>query len=228
MGASATTDLNHALEGRDMRLQERVFTALPGVVQAFDPVAMTVDVQIAVKLMRGDVDGTPLHQEAPVLAKVPLCFPRAGGYILCFPVSPGDSVLLVFSMLDASAWEDTGYSPAEVINTVKHGLSSAVAVPGWFPFVSPLSASQATTRGSKMVLGKDNSNMQIVLDASNIKLCSDATEAVALCGTIDAVFRALAASTPTDVGALAMKAALTGRSFDPTTGTVGATKVKAK
>lgn len=229
MSAAGTSSLTKVIEGHTSKLQDRMFTALPGVVEKFDPVKMTVDVRLAVKLPSTDVDGSLLAQEAPVLPNVPLCFPRANGYILCFPVTSGDGVLVVFSMVDAAGWEDTGNAGAEPLNGIRHGLSSGVAIPGWFPFTDPLNPTQSSMRQAGMVLGQDGTDLQIQIDSSFISLGVSATSFVALA---DKVATELAA-VRTYINSHVHSVPALGTSSSPVTpmgasGSVAATKVKAK
>jgi hypothetical protein len=83
-------------------------TALPGVVAGFDPVAMTVSVQPAIKGRVTSPDGSTRSVALPLLVDVPVFFPRGGGFTLTFPVKSGDECLVVFSSRCMDAWWQSG------------------------------------------------------------------------------------------------------------------------
>ena len=65
--------LRAALDGR----QAEMWTALPGIVQSFDPAAMTVSVQPAVAGRISDEAGKAASVDLPILPDVPVVFPGA-------------------------------------------------------------------------------------------------------------------------------------------------------
>jgi hypothetical protein len=103
-----------------------VWTALPGIVQSYDPRTNTASVQPAVKRRLEDEDGDPVHEQIPVLPSVPVVWPGGGGFELRFPLAKGDSVLLVFSQWADGAWRETG-QVSEPVDVTKHGPSYAKA-----------------------------------------------------------------------------------------------------
>ena len=78
--------LRAALDGR----QAEMWTALPGIVQSFDPAAMTVSVQPAVAGRISDEAGKAASVDLPILPDVPVVFPGGGGFALTFPVAAGE------------------------------------------------------------------------------------------------------------------------------------------
>ena len=66
--------LRAALDGR----QAEMWTALPGIVQSFDPAAMTVSVQPAVAGRISDEAGKAASVDLPILPDVPVVFPGGG------------------------------------------------------------------------------------------------------------------------------------------------------
>ena len=73
-----------------------VWTALPGIIQSFDPQALTCEVQPAIKGRMTTEKGIELVN-MPLLLDCPVVFPHAGGCSLTFPIQPGDECLVVFS-----------------------------------------------------------------------------------------------------------------------------------
>ena len=123
----------------DARL-EGVFTACPGIVKSYDAATQTADVQPALQHTTRalDDDEPDLVESLPILARVPVLWPRGGGQFLHFPLSVGDSVLLVFCQQDTNAWIRDG-GEVDPGTSDRHGLSGAVAVPGLFPASDALS-----------------------------------------------------------------------------------------
>ncbi|WP_043614303.1 Gp138 family membrane-puncturing spike protein [Chromobacterium violaceum] len=108
-----------------------VWTALPGVIQSFDPVAVTVVVQPAIQGVVRQPDGSAKAVNLPLLLDVPVVFPRGGGATLTFPILPRDECLVVFSSRCIDAWWQSGgvQIPMEMR---MHDLSDGFALPGPF------------------------------------------------------------------------------------------------
>lgn len=110
-------------------LQSRMWTAIPGIVQSFDPVAMTCEVQPAIQGKRRDEDGSIQLVNLPLLLDCPVFFPHAGGCSLTFPVKAGDECLVIFSCRAIDLWWQSGgvQPPVEVR---MHDLSDGFALVG--------------------------------------------------------------------------------------------------
>ena len=117
--------LRTALDGR----QAEIWTALPGIVAGFDPGAMTVSVQPAVKGAIVGEDGKARQVPLPLLVDVPVSFPQGGGFTLTFPVKAGDECLVVFASRCIDGWWQSGgvQAPAE---RRMHDLSDGFAIVG--------------------------------------------------------------------------------------------------
>jgi hypothetical protein len=70
-----------------------VHTCMPGEIVSYDYTKQKASVKPLLK--RAYVDGT--YMPYPVINDVPVIFPRSGGASLTFPVTVGDTVMLVFS-----------------------------------------------------------------------------------------------------------------------------------
>ena len=119
-----------AMDGR----MAQVWTALPGVVQAFNPTAMTVSVQPAIKGRVTRPDGAVESVALPLLVDVPVIFPSGGGFTLTFPVAAGDDCLVVFASRCMDAWWQSG-GVQEPLEARMHDLSDGFALVG--PFSQP-------------------------------------------------------------------------------------------
>ena len=84
------------------------WTALPGIVQSFDPVAMTCVVQPAIKARRTQSSGVVVTAALPLLVDCPVFFPSGGNCTLTFPVKSGDECLVVFASRCIDSWWQSG------------------------------------------------------------------------------------------------------------------------
>lgn len=123
----------------DTRIK-RLHTALPGRIVAFDTARQVASVQPMIEQQLMDGSRQPL----PMLPDVPVQFPRGGGFVLTFPVKPGDECLLVFNERCIDGWWHSGAS-SEPLDYRQHDLSDAVAVMGIssLPQVVPAFATDA-------------------------------------------------------------------------------------
>lgn len=114
-----------ALDGK----QAEIWTALPGIVNGFDPVAMTVSVQPSVKGQIQDESGKTNSVNLPLLVDVPVVFPCGGGFTLTHPIKGGDECLVVFASRCIDGWWQgggVGGTPDERM----HDLSDGIAIVG--------------------------------------------------------------------------------------------------
>jgi len=98
---------------------------------------------VAVQPLINTVDKDGVVMEIPLLYDVPIMFPSAGGGILSFPVTEGDTVLLVFSsrsiddFVEASVDPKTDYTITPTDNR-RYNYTDAIAIPGLYPKANAL------------------------------------------------------------------------------------------
>lgn len=109
--------------------QAGIWTAIPAVVTAFNPAALTVSAQPAIKAKQTAQDGTVSDVSLPLCVDVPVVFPRGGGFSLTFPIAAGDEVLLVFASRCIDGWWQQGGTQPQLDQRM-HDLSDAFAIPG--------------------------------------------------------------------------------------------------
>ncbi len=153
------------------QVSDRLYVALPGKVEFYDPILQTVDVKPLLSKTIVDQSAGEEKTELPVLPKVPVAFPRGGDFFMVLPISPGDNVLLVFC--DRSIddyWFSDGSRPMDQVDFRSHDISDAVAIPGFYPSIKPVLDSSATS----LVLGKDKKGKQIaVTPTSTVEITSN-------------------------------------------------------
>lgn len=149
------TTLSELLRAAGESIRADIHTAMPGRVESYDHTQQRASVKPLIK--KAYRDG--VEQSLPVIDRVPVVFPRAGGASLTFPVKPGDGVLLVFAERSMEQWLGRGGEQAPG-DPRKHDLTDAIAIPGLNAF-SEGSASttnddvELTYNGFRLVVNQD-------------------------------------------------------------------------
>jgi len=100
-------------------------TAMPGIIDTFDPVTQTCTVQPAIKRIFVGGEAVAL----PVLINVPVSFPSAGGLSITLPVKQGDECLIIFSERSIDNWLQFG--ELKIPNDRRfHDLSDGIVIMG--------------------------------------------------------------------------------------------------
>jgi hypothetical protein len=135
-----------AFDGR----QAQMWTALPGIIQSFNPDAVTCVIQPAIKAQVRAPDGSTQGVALPLLLDCPVVFPRGGGCTLTFPVAAGDECLVVFASRCIDSWWTSG--GVQVQSEFRmHDLSDGFCLPGPFSQatkISGISTSKAQLRSN--------------------------------------------------------------------------------
>ncbi len=125
--------------------QSELWTALPGIIQSFDPAKQTVVVQPTIQAL---VTINELQDkewvDLPVLLDCPVFFPSGGGVTLTFPVKVGDECLVVFSSRCIDAWWQNGGVQVQA-ELRMHDLSDGFAFAGFTSNPRTLAGISTTT-----------------------------------------------------------------------------------
>ncbi|RQT08957.1 phage baseplate assembly protein V [Burkholderia contaminans] len=124
--------------------QVGMWTALPGVIESFDDVALTCVVQPAIKIPVRANDGTVTTAALPPVVDCPVQFPSGGNCTLTFPVAQGDECLVVFASRCIDAWWQSG-GVQEQAEWRMHDLSDGFALLGFRSKPRALSGVSATS-----------------------------------------------------------------------------------
>lgn len=120
-------------EQADAQLAQAIMSAMhvsiPGIIQSFDPDAVTAVVQPAIKGAEKDESGAEVSVNLPLLVDVPVVFPRGGGCTLTFPVKAGDECLVIFADRCIDFWWQSG-GVQEPVDDRMHDLSDAFCIVG--------------------------------------------------------------------------------------------------
>lgn len=121
-------------------IMQSLRVAVPAVVKSFDPTAGTVTVQIATNeriLMNasGGQFSTPINLNtqslpSPLLQDVPVQMPGAGGFVMTFPIQPGDECMVIFQDTPLDAWFQNGGVNNNQVSQRRHSLADPIAVFG--------------------------------------------------------------------------------------------------
>jgi hypothetical protein len=140
--------------------------SMPARIESYDATKQSVSVQPLIKQAYEDEEGERQVERLPVISNVPVCFPRAGGYRVTFPVAVGDTCLLVFSDASLDIWLSQG-GEVDPLDDRRNALSDAIAILGLYDFGAALTDAPTDC----MTLGADN-GPQIYIDQSGIKIGS--------------------------------------------------------
>lgn len=121
--------LAEVLASERKTLNEQLRVAMPGIIQSFDPDAVTAVVQPAIRYIERDNDGNKSTKDYPLLVDVPVVFPRGGGCTLTFPVKAGDECLVIFADRCIDFWWQSG-GIQEPVDERMHDLSDAFCIVG--------------------------------------------------------------------------------------------------
>lgn len=121
--------LAQVLASERKTLNEQLRVAMPGIIQSFDPDAVTAVVQPAIRYVERDNDGNKSTKDYPLLVDVPVVFPRGGGCTLTFPVKAGDECLVIFADRCIDFWWQSG-GIQEPVDERMHDLSDAFCIVG--------------------------------------------------------------------------------------------------
>lgn len=128
-------------------------TAIPAVVESYDPAKQTITARPALK--RKYADGSVV--ERPLIPNVPVAFPRGGGASMTFPLKKGDSVFLVFSMRSLDVWKSKG-GVVDPQDPRRFNVTDAIAIPGVYPGNNP--APRASSSNLRIEIGDAEIEMQ--------------------------------------------------------------------
>lgn len=108
-----------------------VHVALPARIEKYDAAKQQANVKPLIKYEYQDGTADSL----PVINNVPIVWPGSTKGVLSFPITAGDTVLLVFSERSLDVWKSKG-GEVEPLDRRKHDISDAIAIPGLFSFAN--------------------------------------------------------------------------------------------
>jgi hypothetical protein len=198
--------------------------AFPARVEAYDSNAQTVDVLPQIERATRAIDGSVLREDLPIVAAVPIAWPRSGAFGVIFPLAVGDHVLVVVCDRNIGEWRRTG-SAGDPKDVGVHVLDGAVAVPGLFPSSGAVGAEHVTDHLVIGALGAGGAGIHV--RSGEVRLGGDAgTNLVALANKVDLELGNISTTLASLTGG-GGSAATFGTPYVRDPGGVGATKVRA-
>jgi hypothetical protein len=193
-------------------LLEEIHKACPAKVTAYDPLTNTIVAKPVVKRPVATTDGVD-YEDLPEIPFVTVQWPRAGGYVLTCPITPGDTVLLVFTDFSLAEWRATG-EVSEPADVRRHSAGWPVAIPGVYADIAPLDPLDIVARTTGMIIGRDGQPEQIRIQPGLIQIghtpfgapIEISAAGIKLGGIL--ALDAVALATPTNAGLAAVQAAI--------------------
>lgn len=112
-------------------LAGRISTALPGRIDSYNASTQTADITPMVKRpVPSSEEGSFSFLALPQIQGVRVVHPGGQDWAMHIPLKAGDSVLLVVSQWDPSAWQATG-EVSEPPDVRTHSPAHAIAIPGY-------------------------------------------------------------------------------------------------
>lgn len=171
----------------DARLAD-VHTAIPAKVVKFDATAQTVDVQPLVKHVYTNVEGDDIVESYPQIRAVPVQYPRAGGFVLAWPLSVGDPVTILCHEWSLDTYREKG-TEDRPHDTRRHSFQGAVALP-----VGPYKASDTISETiDALYIGEDGGAVIRIASDGTVRIGATAgsVQSVALADEVEAQLQAI-------------------------------------
>ena len=157
-------NLSEVLRFTFEQMLKGVYTALPGIVESYNPSTKRARVTVALDVLR--TDGT--LQDSPTVANCPVLHPSGGGFVVHMPINAGDAVLMIFTQRGISKFKQT-FSKTAPCKEALLSVKDAVVIPGF----GGLSISPATTAGASMQT-EDGSN-HVYVEDNHVRVTSTGT-----------------------------------------------------
>lgn len=159
-----------------------VHTSLPCRVEKFDPATQTADLKPLIRRRAQNPDGTEINESIPVIPRVPVAWPRAGKFIITWPIKKGDLVEIVISESSRDTFQAGDGVEADPDDFRRFDLSDAWAYPaaGY-----PDNIAIENFDPDDLVIGVDGGVVIHVKESGEIHLGSkDAADALALASLV--------------------------------------------
>jgi hypothetical protein len=156
---SETPDLGELLAEAVAFARGSIATSIPATVVDYNPALQTITAKPTVSGRYQDPEtGILVPFPLPTVSNVPVAFPSSAGFAITWPLTPGDTVFLVFADSSLDEWKATGAPENVPQDTRRFDLTDAVAIPGLRPFTRPIpptgwSSTGLVIEGAQVLLG---------------------------------------------------------------------------
>lgn len=162
-------------------------------VESFDETDMTVQASLVYKrvILNTDANGTASEslQDYPLLVDCPAIIMQGGEGSLTFPISQGDTCLILFNDRDIDQWFFTGQTAQAPATDRLHSFSDGIALVGLRPATAPI-LDYDTTRASL-----NFGTTRVAVGPAGVLITADPTDTITLGTILNTLLSAIAAST---------------------------------
>lgn len=166
MSESIADLINRRIDGS---ARQNINTCLPAVVTNVDNLTTQQTIDCTPLINRVYEDGVVMQPTN--VFDIPVVFQTGGGGILSFPISIGDTVLLVYSMRSIDEWLDSDGTNQTPKDNRHHHRTDAIAIPGIYTKSTSLapSATDVEIKFKKMniIMKPDNT---MILDNDEVSM----------------------------------------------------------
>ena len=158
----------------NLGIREALFdsrTAVLAKVEKWYPAEQTIDALPLIKRKR-EIDEERLVDDYPVVTRVPVSFPRWGGFVIRMPLAAGDIVMLLVSDREIEGWLSSGGSQTVEPRgtTARRSLNDAIAIAG----ISTWSNPAPNLSDGHLVIGREDGAGEFRIDADgNVTIASN-------------------------------------------------------
>jgi hypothetical protein len=125
--------LNDLLEAARALVEDylaNAWTALPVIIQSFDPIKCTCTAASALSFRIRQKDGTVQWVQPKKILDMPVVFPSGGNFLVTFPITAGDEALAIFADRCIDQWWQNGGSGNLLAELRMHDLSDGFIIVG--------------------------------------------------------------------------------------------------
>lgn len=157
--------------------QKGIWSAMPGIIQSFNPEQQTATVQIAIQMKINPIDKSDSVEYVDIkpLLDCPVFFPSGGNVTMTLPLKLGDECLVVFASRCIDNWWKNGGYQNRQFEFRMHDLSDGFVFAGFSSLPNVLSSISTTSLQIKsndggVVIDVNPSSHNVSITASSINI----------------------------------------------------------
>lgn len=113
---------------------------LPGRIHAYDEATRKASVELLIDEVTYGEDAERKLEAYPIINEVPVLFPGSAGVRISWPISVGDTVMVVFAARSIDRWAQVGGTHVDPGDERDHDLNDAAVIPGLLDFAHVVNA----------------------------------------------------------------------------------------
>lgn len=167
-------NLAEVISGALSERLNNVHVALPAKVVSYDAAQNKISAQPLINQHYVDSDGNDQSTPLPIVNEIPVIFPGSDGARIRFPITVGDTVLLIFCSASIDRWLVRGDQVDPEFDR-RHDLNDAVAIPGLGSFADKADKTPQIDITESQI--KAGGSSALTLDAKFREFLSDLADA---------------------------------------------------